>query len=95
MAVLERDFWKHGGEIRFAGGPEFRLDTPPFWRREDGWRLSDAAGQTMFTLRPGALFLPVSSTVLVEPQFAAAPELPLLICLGQYMRILAQRSRVG
>ena len=31
----------------------------------------------------------------VEPQFAATPELPLLICLGQYMRILAQRSRVG
>jgi len=37
----------------------------------------------------------VGSTVLVEPQFAAAPELPLLICLGQYMRILAQRARVG
>ena len=77
-----------GGTLVFPDGRLLTWKKPKMWTSERVW--VDAASTAMVRYRLGAWRSSV--TVMIEPQAATQPEIPLLVLLGQYLHVRAAQD---
>jgi hypothetical protein len=81
-------FAQRGGTLTFSDGRTFLWQKPKRWTNERVW--VDSAGAVLARFSPANGQTTV--TLASEPQVARAPELPLLVLLGQYLLVLAAQD---
>jgi hypothetical protein len=82
------------GTVRFAGGRTFRLHPANFWKRS-GF-VEDETGVILFRLRLARFrWVRLEASVELEPGSERVAELPVLLILAWYARLLARSRRSG
>ena len=76
--------WKKGGILELDRGRWMRLRLPSLWRWK--WTWADMYGRPLVHLENG-LFMR-DGQVTIEPDAAAAPDVPLLVVLGWYLLVV-------
>ncbi len=95
LAVYWPRFWGDGW-LDFPGGRRYRWQSTNFWKTH--WALSNAAGEQLFTLRPGldethlSDLFKTQASVEVLPAGRAEPDLPLLRAVTWYLMVLQQHD---
>jgi len=79
------------GTVRFPGGRTFRLHPAHFWNRR-GF-VEDETGATLFLLLLRFRWLRLEASVELEPGAERVAELPVLLLLAWYARLLARGRR--
>jgi hypothetical protein len=85
IAVFKNNTWTNGGTLELPNGCHYPANTH-FWMTT--YEFTTEAGQSLVQYRRIGGILSASSLVTIQPSAAALGELPWLVMLGWYLRVM-------
>jgi hypothetical protein len=85
IAVFKNKTWANGGTLELPNGSHYRANTN-FWMT--AYEFTTEAGQPLVQYRRIGSILSPSTLVTIQPNAAALDELPWLVMLGWYLKIM-------
>lgn len=85
--------WTGSGWVEFGSGPRYQLRHTNFWGTE--WSFEAADGATMLKLTGNHGLMKMGAKAEITPAAAALPELPVLLLLIWYVRVLVHADMAG
>ena len=92
LAVFRNNTWRGGGTLDLPSGRQL-LATTNFWQTRYEFMTSD--DRPLLTYRRTPAFLHLSAAVDIHDPAAAVDELPWLVMLGWYLKVLLHRDASG
>lgn len=89
IALFHPGFWRSGGTLDLGPGRQVNLGSPSFWGTQ--WEWTDEVKRPLIHFKRRG-FLSTDCKVEIEKEAATSPDLPLLVVLGWYLRVLASQD---